>query len=76
MGNSLTSPFFWVKNMTRRGSILDYVVDLQRVVDELNQMIADLEGNTTLEAERDGLATARDHVRAVLNSFKRLKGIR
>lgn len=62
--------------MTRCGSILDYVMDLQRVVDELNQMIADLEGNTVLERERNGLTTARDLVRAVLNSFKRLKGIR
>ena len=63
-------------NIARRGSILDYVMDLQRIVDELNQMIADLEGNAVLEAERDGLATVRHHARAVLNSFKRLKGIR
>jgi len=61
--------------MPRRTCILEYVRDLQNIVDELNGMIADLEGNTTLERERDTLATARDHVRAVLHSFKRLKGI-
>jgi len=57
-------------------TLMGYILGLEDVVKDLNEMIADLEGNTVLERERDGLATARDHVRAVLHSFKRLKGIK
>jgi cell fate (sporulation/competence/biofilm development) regulator YlbF (YheA/YmcA/DUF963 family) len=57
-------------------SRIDYIIELESIHKDLNQMIAELEGIATLETEKKHLVSAKEEVRAALNSFQRLKGIK
>jgi len=56
--------------------MMDYIVELDGIRKDLNDVVFNLVDNPLLRHERELLVEARDKVIEALNSFKKLKGTR